>query len=313
VGKYIFMKKDIIENYDLKNSSPENIQRIQKAMVEAMGSIGWGSDKRAYIQQLKEKREEFFNNQDVWDFLYANNGINLKMCEEAWRISPKKAWEVLQNIETHSELYQQVGKSYRMVMINFSRNYDKMFDEKRKRFNDIEKSVENIARKIVDPEIFPPEDLSNFMGTSWLMLVGSLISSYTYRKEFISDDDLEEELEGVITEFSPVEVETENFKQYLKKILQEYIKSGADAKFISASSLPLIIENGEFVEQDFIELFDIGLVWSQDIERSVNSHQFKIVSGAWEKHQSRQQKILIEQSLERENGKVENNTSPRKI
>lgn len=307
------MKKDIIENYDLKNSSPENILLIQKVMVEAMGSIGWGSDKRPYIQQLKEKREEFFNNQDVWGFLYAHNGINLKICEEAWRISPQKAWEVLQNIETHSQLYQQVGKSYRGTLINFSENYDNLFDKKQKRFHDIEKAVENIARKIVDPEIFSQKELCEFMKTSWLML-GGLMSSYTYKKEFVSDEDLEEELEGVITgEMSPMEVGDKNFKEYLKKLIQGYITSGADAKFVSESSLHLILENEDFGEQDLIELFEIGLVFNKTIGRSVTNQQLKMASTAWEKHQSKQQKIMIEQSIEREVGEIENNMSPRKI
>lgn len=304
------MNTNELNNIDFQNSTAENVGRVQKLMIECMSSIGYGSHKQIYMQQLKKKREEFFNNQDVWSFLYTHNGINVKICEEAWRISPKKAWEVLQKIEQHKDLYQQVAKVYREKIIDFSNEYDELFDKNPKRFGDIERSVENIARNIVDVNKNSVNEIASFMPVHW-NICGGLISSYMYQKNFIDNADLEEELEGVISgEFSSFE--DKNFIGAIKKIIQGYVSSDADLNAIG--TLSLILEYTNVTAEDLNDLFKMGLVWNGMASYHTTEEKKQLADSTWAKYQSDCQNKIITQSIEEVSGHSQTIFAPvRKI
>lgn len=309
------MRTNDWENIDFQNTTPKHVQHVQKIMSECMRGRGGPVKKSEYLKKLQEKREEFYNNQKIWEYLYLNNGVDLQMAQSAWLIGPKKAWEVLQGVERHPEVYNQVAKEYRTNLRMFSREYDELFLKKRDKFEKIEEYVENIARNVTDETKNSKEDIDFFIQHNW-MCCYNLIQSYMYKKDFVSSeclvDMLEEALTGSVLFDSKKQCEA-----YLEKSIKNYIKSGADLNCLenqekTINILEIVFEVYSLSQETLYNLFETGIQWDPANTWGLTKQQKELGDEAWAEYQTVVQKNTINSSIE-DQTQTRLNTSVRKI
>lgn len=295
------MSTDSLDDIDFQNTTPENVGRVQKMMHECMKHRGGPVPKSEYLQKIKEKRENFYNNKDVWDFLYANNGFDLQMAQYAWSMGPKKAWEVLQGVEKNPEVYSEVSKEYRSRLRLYSKEYEDLFFEKIEKFEKIEEYVENIARNVMDESKNTQRDIEIFSQNDW-RCCHNLIQSYMYKKEFISDHFFTQMLEEALTE----NVMFDSKKQcgrYMEKIIQSYLKSGADLNNLdnhdkNISVLEIIFESFSLNQETLYNLFKMGIQWDTSKIWGLSAQEKEAGDKAWEEYQTIIQKNTITHAIE---------------
>ena len=309
------MSVDDLDNIDFQNTTPQNIQRVQKMMYECMKHRGGPVQKSEYLKKLQEKREGFYNNPKIWEYLYLNNGVDLQMAQSAWFIGPKKAWEVLQGVERHPEVYNQVAKEYRSQLVSFSREYDELFLKKREKFKKIEEYVENIARNVMDETKNSKEDIHFFIQNDWGYCY-NLIQSYMYKKNLISNeflfDMLDETFSGSILFDDKTQCE-----EYFEKSIQNYIKSGADLNCLEGPEktiniLEIIFEGYDLSHQTLYNLFTMGIIWDPSKICDLTTQQKELGDQTWDEYQTLVQKNTINNSIE-DQTQTRLNTSVRKI
>lgn len=295
------MSMNNLDDIDFQNTTTENVQRVHKMMSECMRHRGGPVQKSEHLKKLQEKREEFYNNPKIWEYLYSNNGVDLQMAQDAWRIGPKKAWEVLQGVEGNLEVYKQVAKEYRTKLRIFSREYDDLFLKKREKFEKIEEYVENIARNVMDENKNSKKDIDFFIQHDWGCCY-NLIQSYMYKKSFVSNeflfDILDETFSGSILFDDKTQCE-----EYLEKSIQNYIKSGVDLNCLEGPEktiniLEIIFESYNLSQKALHNLFEIGIQWEPSNIWGLTKQQKELGDQAWSEYQTIVQKNTITRSIE---------------
>ena len=295
------MSTDDLDNIDFKNTTPKNVQRVQKMMSECIRHRGGPVPKSEYLKKLKEKREIFYSNKEIWDFLYSNNGVDLRMAQYAWSIGPKKSWEVLQGVEKNPDIYSQVAKEYRSKLISYSLEYENLFFEKIEKFEKIEEYVENIARNVMDESKNSKRDIEIFSENDW-RCCHNLIQSYMYKKEFISDYFFTQMLEEALTE----NVMFDSQKQcgrYIEKIIKSYLTSGADLNNLdnqekNINVLEIVFEVFSPNQETLYNLFKMGIQWDVSRIWGLSKQEEETGNAAWGEYQTVVQKNTIAHAIE---------------
>lgn len=309
------MSTNDLDKIDFQNTTQENIQRVQKMMYECMRHRGGPAQKSEYLKKLQEKREDFYNNQKIWEYLYLNNGVDLKMAQCAWEMGPKKAWEVLQGVEKNSQVYQQVAKEYRKNLRMFSLEYDNLFLKKREKFEKIEEWIEKIARNVMDENKNSKEDIGFFIQHDWICCY-NLMQSYMYKKNFVSNECLVDVLEEALIE-SVLFDNKKQWEAYMEKSVKNYVTSGANLNCLedqekTVNILEIIFEGYDLNQETLYNLFKMGIKWEPSKIWNLNKKQKESGDEAWNEYQTLVQNNTITRSIE-DHTQERLNTSVRKI